>query len=180
MLDNINNTYAFRTNDDKTAAMLADRFGKIEKKELLANTAVSTAFKQEHTTTYSTSIRETHAILSSEFMTLPNYQYFGKIVTDDGIKFFKAKETKNLENIINKDIYLPTDRDFMAEIKALEEQILAEEEAKKKKEMQEKKEQSQKVSKKDIKDTLKKVKKIAAEAADEEEDNENDNDADNE
>ena len=180
LLDNINNTYAFRTNDDKTAAMLADRFGKIEKKELLANTAVSTAFKQEHTTTYSTSIRETHAILSSEFMTLPNYTYFGKIVTDDGIKFFKAKETKNLENIINKDIYLPTDRDFMAEIKALEEQILAEEEAKKKKEMQEKKEQSQKVSKKDIKDTLKKVKKIATEAAKEEEDNENDNDTDNE
>jgi hypothetical protein len=178
LLDNINNTYAFRTNDDKTAAMLADRFGKIEKKELLANTAVSTAFKQEHTTTYSTSIRETHAILSSEFMTLPNYEYFGKIVTDDGIKFFKAKETKNDENIINTDIYLPTDRDFMAEIKALEDQILAEEEAKKKKEAQEKKQQNQKLSKKDIKETLKKVKKIATEAVEKEE-NENDNDADN-
>ena len=174
LLDNINNTYAFRTNDDKTAQMLADRFGKIEKKELIANTAVSAAFKQEHTTTYSTSIRETHAILSSEFMTLPNHNYFGKIVTDDGIKFFKARETKNVENIINKAVYLPTDRDFTAEIKVLEEQILAEEETKNKKEMQEKKQQDQKVSKKDIKDTLKKVKKIATEAAKEEDADDND------
>ena len=171
-LDNINNTYAFRTNDDKTAQMLADRFGKIEKKELLANTAVSTAFKQEHTTTYSTSIRETHAILSSEFMTLPNFSYYGKIITDEGIKFFKAEETKNEIEIINKAVYLPTDRDFTAEINNLEEEIITKAEAFEEEEKKEKK-QDQRASKKGIEETLKKVKKIATAAAEVEDTDDN-------
>lgn len=176
-LDNINNTYAFRTNDDKTAQMLADRFGKIEKKELLANTAVSTAFKQEHTTTYSTSIRETHAVLSSEFMTIPNFEYFGKIITDAGIKFFKSSETENKFEAINKAIYLPTDRDFTAEVQAIEEEILNEEEEKERQLKKEKEQKEQKLSKKDIKNALKKVKEMAEVAT--EEDKEDDNDANN-
>ncbi len=165
LIGNINNYYAFRSGDPKSSQIIADIFGKVEKKELAANTAVSTAFKQEHTTTYSTSIRETYMLLPSEIGLIPDLTYYAKFLTDDGIVFVKSKEDYVYPPIINTAVYIPTDRDYNWEAKKLTLEILskltAEEEESQSVKKEEKKKKEQAVTKKDVREALKKVKKLA-------------------
>ncbi|MHB1680823.1 MAG: type IV secretion system DNA-binding domain-containing protein [bacterium] len=165
LIGNINNYYAFRSNDPKSSQIIADLFGKIEKKELAANTAVSTAFKQEHTTTYSTSIRETYMVLPGELGNIPDMTYYAKFLTDDGVAFIKSKQDYMDLPVINSAVYIPTLRDYNAEVKTMVNEILSEltekEDEVKSIKAEGKKKTEAAVTKKDIKEALKKVKKLA-------------------
>jgi type IV secretory pathway TraG/TraD family ATPase VirD4 len=165
LMENINNFYAFAANDGETAETLANMFGKIEKKELMANTAVSTEYDQEHTTTYSTSIRETHLILPNEFLSLPNFTYYAKFLTDAGRGVVMAHEEEIQLKRVNNVVYKPANHNYHKEIKLLEKEILfeVEEQEKIEKEHKKKKEQPE-ITRKDLNDAVKKINKITAKA----------------
>ena len=163
--DNLNNKYVFRANDGETAKLLSDMFGKIEKRELTTNTAVSAAFKQEHTTTYSTVTKETNLVLSGDIQSLPDHNYFAGIVNKDGVRTIKFDaRNKDFEPIkaINaaEIIYRPSNEDYHSQIEVLENEILGEE-IKKAKESKKEKQKDQAIIKKDITTAINKVKKLA-------------------
>ena len=164
LMENINNFYAFAANDGETAETLANIFGKIEKKELMANTAVSTEYDQEHTTTYSTAVRETHLILPNEFTSLPNYTYYAKFLTDTGRKVIMAQEENIPLKRVNNVVYKPANHNYHKEIKLLEKEILYEAEEQEKIEKEQKKKEQPDITRKDLKDAVKKISKIAAKA----------------
>ena len=171
LMDNLNNKYVFRANDGETAKLLSDMFGRIEKKELMANTAVSAAFKQEHTTTYSTTIRETNLVLSGDIQSLPDYNYFASIVTEDGIRTIKVnaknKNYAGAKAVNSADtLYLPANIDYHDQIKAIEDEILANEKKKDEEAKKEKQKDQSALTKKDINTAIKKVKKMTEAAVD--------------
>lgn len=90
ILDNCNNNYNFRTNEQETAQLISKSYGRKEETIILSSTNENSGSNNKSKgTSYAEHLRETDIIMPTEFLHLSDLSYYCRILTDNGVKIYK-------------------------------------------------------------------------------------------
>ena len=91
IMENTNNKYHFRSSEEESAQLIADSFGEKEVRETLTSTSNPTGEGFLGGASGTTeNIRKTKNVFSSHILNLKDLEYYGRYLTDNGIKGVKA------------------------------------------------------------------------------------------
>ncbi len=91
IMENTNNKYHFRSSEKESAQLIADSFGEKEVRETLTSTSNPTGDGFLGGASGTTeNIRKTKNVFSNDILNLKDLQYYGRYLTDNGIKQLKG------------------------------------------------------------------------------------------